>query len=56
MGLFIRDDPHYNENERQRGFDRYKQLLSIRFGPWWKVNLLALLGCCLLYTSDAADD
>ena len=24
MGLFIRDDPHYNENERQRGFDRYK--------------------------------
>ena len=48
MGLFIRDDPHYNENERQRGFDRYKQLLSIRFGPWWKVNLLALLGCAPL--------
>lgn len=44
MGLFIPEDPHYNENERQRGFDRYKQLLSIRFGQWWKVNLLTLLG------------
>lgn len=44
MGLFIRDDPHYNENERQGGFDRYRQLLSTRFGPWWKVNLLTLLG------------
>lgn len=39
MGLFIRDDPHYNENERQRGFDRYKQLLSIRFGPWFHAAL-----------------
>ena len=48
MGLLFPEDPHYNENERQRGFDRYKQLLSIRFGPWWKVNLLALLGCAPL--------
>ena len=44
MGLFFPEDPHYNENERQRGFNRYKQLLSIRFGQWWKVNLLTLAG------------
>ena len=44
MGLFFAEDPHYNENERQRGFDRYRQLLSNRFGQWWKVNLLTLAG------------
>ena len=44
MGLFFPEDPSYNETERQRGFNRYKQLLSIRFGQWWKVNLLTLLG------------
>ena len=45
MGLFIREDPGYDESVRQRGFNRYKQLLSIRFGQWWKVNLLTLAGC-----------
>lgn len=45
MGMFVREDPGYDESVRQAGFNRYKQLLSIRFGQWWKVNLLTLLGC-----------
>ena len=45
MGLFFRDDREYDEEVRQRGFNRYKQLMSVRFGQWWKVNLLTLLGC-----------
>lgn len=44
MGLFIRDDPQYNEDIRQTGFNRYKQLLAIRFGRWWKVSMITLLG------------
>ena len=36
--------PHFNENERQTGFYRYRQLLSARFGRWWKANLLTLAG------------
>ncbi len=44
MGMFIRDDPHINENERQTGFYRYRQLLNARFGRWWKVNFLTLIG------------
>lgn len=44
MGLLFPEDPHYDENERQAGFDRYRQLLSNRFGPWWKVSLLTLAG------------
>ncbi len=44
MGMFFPDDREYNENVRQTGFNRYKQLLSIRFGTWWKVNLLTLAG------------
>ena len=44
MGLLFPEDPHYNENERQSGFYRYRQLLSVRFGQWWKVNLLTLAG------------
>lgn len=44
MGLLFPEDPHYRENERQRGFYRYRQLLSNRFGQWWKVNLLTLAG------------
>lgn len=43
MGMFVREDPGYDESVRQTGFNRYKQLLSIRFGQWWKVNLLTLL-------------
>jgi len=38
------EDPHFNENERQTGFYRYRQLLSARFGRWWKTNLLTLAG------------
>ncbi len=48
MEMFIREDPSYDENVRQVGFNRYKQLLSIRFGRWWKVNLLTLAGCAPL--------
>lgn len=44
MGMFYRDDPYINENERQTGFYRYRQLLGERFGRWWKVNMLTLIG------------
>lgn len=44
MGLLFAEDPHFNENERQTGFYRYRQLLSDRFGRWWKTNLLTLAG------------
>jgi len=44
MGLFVADDPHYDPSVRQTGFNRYRQLLGDRFGAWWKINLLTLLG------------
>ena len=44
MGLLFAEDPHFNENERQTGFYHYRQLLSARFGRWWKINLLTLAG------------
>ena len=44
MGLFFPEDPHFDENQRQVGFYRYRQLLSVRFGRWWKINLLTLAG------------
>jgi len=44
MGLLFPEDPYFNENERQTGFCRYRQLLSVRFGRWWKMNLLTLAG------------
>ena len=44
MGLFFPEDPHFDENQRQTGFYRYRQLLSTRFGRWWKTNLLTLAG------------
>lgn len=44
MGLFFPEDPHFDENQRQTGFYRYRQLLSVRFGRWWKTNLLTLAG------------
>lgn len=31
MGLFFPEDPHFDENQRQTGFYRYRQLL---FAPW----------------------
>lgn len=44
MGLFFPEDPHFDETQRQTGFYRYRQLLSVRFGRWWKTNLLTLAG------------
>lgn len=44
MGLLFPEDPHFDENERQTGFYRYRQILSVRFGQWWKTNLLTLVG------------
>lgn len=44
MGMFYREDPHFNENERQTGFYRYRQLMGNCFGKWWKVNFLTLVG------------
>lgn len=44
MGLFFPEDPHFDENRRQAGFYRYRQLLSTRFGRWWRTNLLTLAG------------
>ena len=50
MGLFVREDPGYNENIRQTGFNRYKQLLAVRFGQWWKVGMVTLAGFVPLAT------
>lgn len=33
-----------DESKRQTGFYRYRQLLSVRFGGWWWINLLTLVG------------
>lgn len=44
MGLFVREDPQYNEDVRQTGFNRYKQLMAVRFSQWWKVSMITLLG------------
>ena len=44
MDLFFAEDPHFDETQRQTGFYRYRQLLSVRFGQWWKTNLLTLAG------------
>jgi len=44
MGLFIPDDPEYDENVRQTGFYRYRQLLAVRFWTWWKVGMITLAG------------
>jgi len=44
MALWFPEDHDYDEDVRQTGFRRYKQLMSVRFGQWCKVNLLTLLG------------
>ena len=44
MGMFVREDPGYDENIRQTGFNRYKQLMSIRFTQWWKISMITLVG------------
>lgn len=42
--MFVREDPGYDENVRQTGFNRYKQLMSIRFAQWWKISMITLVG------------
>lgn len=44
MGLFIHDDPGYDPEVRQVGFNRYKQLMAVRFSQWWRINLMTLIG------------
>ena len=44
MGLFIHDDPEYDINVRQTGFNRYKQLLSLHAGHWMCLNLATVAG------------
>lgn len=44
MGLFVHEDPYYDPNVRQVGFNRYKQLLSRHAFSWIKLNLLTVLG------------
>lgn len=45
MAFWFPEDHDYDETVRQTGFRRYKQLLSTRFWPWWKINLVTLGGC-----------
>lgn len=44
MGLFVHDDPDFDLDVRQTGFNRYKQLLSLHALHWLKLNLLTLGG------------
>jgi len=44
MPLLFPEDPHADESAPKEGFDRYRQLLSVRFWTWWKTNLLTLIG------------
>lgn len=44
MGLFIPDDPAYDESARMTGFYRYRQLLSFNTASYMKTNLLTILG------------
>lgn len=44
MGIFMPDDPHYDETKRQIGFRRYTQLLERHWGDWMKLNAVTLLG------------
>lgn len=42
--MFVHEDPRYDPEVRQVGFERYKQLLSRHAGSWIKLNLLTVLG------------
>ena len=44
MGLFVREDPYYDPDVRQVGFNRYKQLLSRHAFPGSSSNLLTVAG------------
>ena len=54
MGLFVRDDPGYDPDVRQTGFNRYKQLLSLHAVHWIKLNLLTVAGALPLAAGVAA--
>ena len=54
MGLFVRDDPGYDPDVRQTGFNRYKQLLSLHAVHWIKLNLLTVAGALPLAVGVAA--
>ena len=44
MGLFVPEDPDYDESRRMTGFNRYKQLLSYHATDWIKLNLVTTAG------------
>lgn len=44
MGLFVHEDPYYDPDVRQVGFNRYKQLLSRHAFSWIKLNLMTVVG------------
>ena len=44
MGLFVHEDPYYDPDVRQVGFNRYKQLLSRHAFSWIKLNLITVVG------------
>lgn len=44
MGIFMPDDPHYDETKRQTGFRRYTQLLEGHWSDWIKLNAVTVLG------------
>lgn len=44
MGIFMPEDPHYDETKRQVGFRRYTQLMSRHWGDWLKINAFTILG------------
>lgn len=49
MGIFMPDDPHYDETKRQVGFRRYTQLLERHWGDWIKLNAVTILGALPLF-------
>ena len=53
MGLFTPKELEYDPGVRQTGFNRYKQLLSLYGGDWFKLNLLTTLGALPLATGMA---
>ena len=48
MGFLTPDDPGYNPEIRQSGFNRYRQCLSFYAANWMKVNLLTIAGAAPL--------
>ena len=48
MGFLTPDDPGYNPEVRQSGFNRYRQCLSFYAAGWMKINLLTIAGAAPL--------